>query len=200
MEIRRAARALTAASVVAYAGACRIEPAPRGDAEAAAPPYQITATVEDIMRSLVDPPADAVWDAVVTEVTAAGVTEHAPSTEEDWAALRRSAIALVESTNLLLMPGRRIAAEGSRSDLPGVDLEPEQIEALRAGNPGAWTQFVSGLHASALTVLDAVDRQDVEALLVAGDGLDLACENCHTTFWYPSLADSTAESDSRPGA
>jgi hypothetical protein len=184
--------------VVAVA-ACSLEPAPRTEPEGETP-YQITATVEDLMRSMVDPSADAVWDAVVTEVTAAGVSEHAPGSAEDWAALRRSAITLVESTNLLVMPGRRIAAEGVRSDLPGVDLEPEQIEALRAENPGAWTQFVSGLRASGLTVLDAIDRQDVEALLVAGDGLDLACENCHTTFWYPSLVDSTGGSDSRPGA
>ena len=179
--------------------ACSLEPAPRAEREGETP-YQVTATVEDLMRSMVDPAADAVWDAVVTEVTAAGVTEHAPASGDDWAALRRSAITLVESTNLLVMPGRRIAAEGVRSDLPGVDLEPEQIEALRAENPGAWTQFADGLRASGLTVLDAIDRQDVEALLVAGDGLDLACENCHTTFWYPSLSDSTAESDSRPGA
>jgi len=183
---------------VLIAAACDLEPAPPAEREGEAP-YQITATVEDLMRSMVDPAADAVWDAVVTEVTAAGVTEHAPASPEDWAALRRSAITLVESTNLLVMPGRRIAAEGVRSDLPGVDLEPEQIEALRAENPGAWVQFVDGLRAGGLTVLDAIDRQDVEALLVAGDGLDLACENCHTTFWYPSLADSTAGSDSRPG-
>jgi hypothetical protein len=88
------------------------------------------------------------------------------------------------------MPGRRVAAPGSRSELPGVDLEPEQIEALLEQDRAAWTQFVDGLHASGVTVLEAIDRRDVDALLVAGDGLDLACENCHVRYWYPSLAET----------
>jgi hypothetical protein len=46
-------------------------------------------------------------------------------------------------------------------------------------------------------VLDAVDRRDVDALLVAGDGLDLACENCHVVYWYPSFADSAAADTAR---
>jgi len=141
------------------------------------------------MRYLVDPAADAIWESVVTEVTAEGVFDHVPETDEDWAKLRGHAITLVEATNLLLMPDRRIAAEGSRSEMPSVDLEPEQIEALLAENREAWMQFVGGLSESGLVVLSAVDKRDVDALLVAGDGLDLACENCHVRYWYPSLAD-----------
>jgi hypothetical protein len=105
-------------------------------------------------------------------------------------------VLIAEATNLLLMQGRRVAAPGSRSEWPGVDLEPEEIEALLSANPGAWSAFVSGLRESALVVLDAVDRRDVDALLVAGDGLDLACENCHVVFWYPSLNSARADSSS----
>jgi hypothetical protein len=76
--------------------------------------------------------------------------------------------------------------------MPGIDLEPEQIEALLAENPDAWTQFVGGLRESGLVVLSAVDKRDVDALLVAGDGLDLACENCHVRYWYPNLADANS--------
>lgn len=144
------------------------------------------------MRYLVDPAADSIWESVVTEVTAEGVLDHAPETDEDWEELRGHAITLVEATNLLLMPDRRVAAEGSRSEMPGIDLEPEQIEALLAENPDAWTQFVGGLRESGLVVLSAVDKRDVDALLVAGDGLDLACENCHVRYWYPNLADANS--------
>jgi hypothetical protein len=168
---------LSAASV-----GCADEPAP--------PPseFRTTAAIEEVMRYIIDPAADAVWDAVVIEVGAQGTTEKVPTTDEDWAALRRHAMTLLEGTNLLLMEGRRVAVPGSRSEMPGVDLEPEEIEALLAADRPAWNQFVGALHASGLVVLDAVDRRDVDALLVAGDQLDLTCENCHLRYWYPGLA------------
>jgi hypothetical protein len=179
--------ALAAATLLA--SACGSEPPAAESAAAAAAGYRPTATIEEIMRHVIDPSADAIWESVVTEVSADGVVEHVPDSEEAWAALRGQAITLVEATNLLLMPGRRVAAPGSRSELPGVDLEPEEVEALLAQDRAAWTQFVGGLHASGVTVLEAIDRRDVDALLVAGDGLDLACENCHVRYWYPSLAE-----------
>jgi len=181
--------ALAVAAAAVLASACGTEP-PATEAAGAATGYRVTATIEEIMRHMIDPAADAIWESVVTEVTAEGMVEYAPETDEEWAALRGQAVTLVEATNLLVMPGRRVAAPGSRSELPGVDLEPEQIEALLEQDRAAWTQFVDGLHASGVTVLEAIDRRDVDALLVAGDAVDLACENCHVRYWYPSLAET----------
>ena len=149
------------------------------------------------MRYIVDPAADSIWEAVVVEVTAEGTISKAPETDEDWLALRGHALTLAEATNLLLMEGRPVAAPGSRSEMPGVDLEPEQIEALRAANPGAWAAMVGGLRESTRVVLDAIERRDVDALLVAGDGLDLACENCHVVYWYPTLANGASTDSAR---
>jgi hypothetical protein len=162
-------------------------PPPPPDQAASGPPFQSTVSIEEVMRYMVDPSADAIWESVVTIVSDDGVQEIRPETDEDWERLRGSAVTLTEATNLLLMEDRRVAAEGSVSELPGVDLEPEQIEALLAEDRDAWTQFVLGLHESGVTILEAIDAHDVDALLVAGDGLDLACENCHQRFWYPDL-------------
>ena len=162
------------------------------DAEEASADFRTTAAIEEVMRYMIDPAADSIWNAVVTEVTAAGTTERAPASDEEWEALRGHAITLIESTNLLLMQGRRVAVPGSRSDMPGVDLEPEQIEALLAADRDAWAAFVGGLHTTGVNVLAAIDARDVEGLLVTGDELDLACENCHVRYWYPSLATDSA--------
>ena len=167
--------------------ACEAGPPAPAEGTAAAPPFRTTVSIEEIMRYMIDPPADAIWESVVTIVTEDGVEEIMPETDEDWEALRKQAVTLTEATNLLLMEDRRVAEEGSTSELPGVDLEPEQIEALLAENRGAWTQFTLGLHDSGVAVLDAIDAHDLDGLLVAGDGLDLACENCHVRFWYPDL-------------
>jgi hypothetical protein len=176
--------------LVLAAVACNAPP-PQPEADASAPPFRTTVSIEEVMRYMIDPPADAIWESVVTIVTDQGIEEIVPETDEDWAALRGHAVTLLESTNLLLMPGRRVAAEGSVSELPGVDLEPEQIEAILAANRPAWTVFTTALHDSGVQVLDAIDTRDLDALLVAGDGLDLACENCHIQFWYPDLSGQT---------
>jgi hypothetical protein len=177
----------------ASAAACGFEAAPAAESAGGAAVLEPIAPIEEVMRYMIDPAADSIWEAVVVDVTTAGTTSREPVTDEEWLRLRGHAVVIAEATNLLLMEGRPVAAPGARSDWPGVDLEPEQIEALLAANPGAWSAFVGGLRESARVVLDAIDRKDVDALLVAGDGLDLACENCHVVYWYPSLADSSAD-------
>ena len=148
-----------------------------------------TATVEELMRSMVDPAADAVWDAVVIEATADGIVETRPETEGDWLRLRRHAVTLAEASNLLLIEGRRIAAPESRSDLPGIDLHPDAIQELVEEDWEGWVEVSRGLRATSGVVLDAVEARDVDALLEAGTELDLACENCHALYWYPGYAD-----------
>src|SRR5687767_13080996 len=74
--------------------------------------FRPTATIKDIMVSVIDPEADVLWNSVATIVTASGTEEREPRTDEDWATLRRSAIQLVEATNLLRVPGRHVARPG----------------------------------------------------------------------------------------
>ena len=148
-----------------------------------------TATVEELMRSMIDPAADAVWDAVVIEATADGIVETRPETEGDWLRLRRHAVTLAEASNLLLIEGRRVAAPESRSELPGIDLHPDAIQELVSEDWDGWVEVTQGLRATSVVVLDAVEARDTDALLAAGTELDLACENCHARYWYPGYAD-----------
>src|SRR5262245_59609860 len=83
-------------------------PAAAASASSAPGEFTPTATVQDIMVSMVDPKADNIWNSVATVVTLEGTEEKRPRTEEDWVALRHDAIILVEATNLLLMP-RQVA-------------------------------------------------------------------------------------------
>ena len=168
------------AALAAGAVGCASEPA--SDMEP-------TATVEELMRSMIDPAADAVWDAVVIEATADGIVETRPETEGDWLRLRRHAVTLAEASNLLLIEGRRIAAPESRSELPGIDLHPDAIQELVDEDWDGWVEVALGLRATSGVVLDAVRARDVDALLEAGTELDLACENCHALYWYPGYAD-----------
>ena len=164
----------------ALAHACGPDPAPG---------YRPAATVEDIMRVFIDPSADAIWDAVVIDATAEGIVEIRPDTTDDWAMLRSHALTIAEASNLLKVEGRRIAAPGSRSELPGVDLDPGAIEELVADDRESWVDLAHGLYKTSATVLSAIDARDLDALLSTGADLYAACENCHSRYWYPDDAE-----------
>jgi hypothetical protein len=158
---------------------------------APAPDFRPTATVKDIMDALIDPSADVLWGSVEIVSTLQGTAEKAPRTDEDWLALRRHAIGLVEASNLLLVQGRRVARPGERSGDPAIDLQPDQIEALIRRDPQPWIALAHGLHDAALESLKAIDAKDKTALLYAGGSLDRACENCHVKYWYRDLRSAT---------
>src|SRR5262244_3682492 len=154
--------------------------APQGQAE-----YRTTATVKDIMDSMVDPGADFIWDSVATVVSAKGIEEKYPRTDEEWKEVRRRAIMVMEATNLLQIPGRHVAKPGEKADDPKVELAPEQIEDLINKDRGAWNQYAQGLHDATMEAFTAIEAKDAEALLNSGNGIDNACEKCHLHYWYP---------------
>ena len=158
------------------------KPAPPPDP----PPFRPTATIKDLMLSVIDTNADVVWNSVTTVHTAKGTVETQPRTAEDWTAVRHGALTLAEGANLLLMPGRRVARPGEKSETPGVELEPEEMDALIAKDRAAWNTRATALHDAATAVLAAVDAKDPEKLFELGEGIEMACENCHSQYWYPN--------------
>lgn len=154
--------------------------------ESPQPPYTPTATIKDIMDSMVDPSADVVWESVATIVSPKGVEDRAPKTDEEWTNVRRGAIRVVEGANLLMMPGRHVARPGEKSETPGVELEPEVIEVNINKDREKWYKLAKGLHDASLGALQAIDAKNAEAVIDAGEKMDTACENCHTTYWYPN--------------
>ena len=149
-------------------------------------PYEVTATVKDIMDSMVDPIADVLWESVATIVTPEGIEDRAPKTDEDWLKVRRGAITLIEATNLLRMPGRMIARHGEKSENPNIELEPEEMQVLVDKDRAAWNNMAHGLHVAASEALKSIEAKSPEGLLDAGEKIDTACENCHLKYWYPN--------------
>ena len=137
------------------------------------------------MLSVIDPAADNVWEAVATIVTHDGIEERRPRTDEEWEALRHEAVRLVESTNLLLMRDREVARPGFRSENPGIELEPEQIQALIDEDPQTWNRMVTDLYRVSTSMLEAVEDRDADRLFDEGGPLDVTCERCHQRYWYP---------------
>jgi hypothetical protein len=147
-------------------------------------PFEITATIRELMDSTVDPAADALWDSVAVTSTLKGVEETQPQTDAEWAALRRHAVTLMESMNLVVMKGRHAAPPGTKAALG--ELSPVEIDQHIDANRGALIGFAKVLRATAQEALTAIDKKDVQGLFKAGSDIDEACEACHVTFWYPN--------------
>ena len=154
--------------------------------EAAPPPYRVDATIKDLMLAVLDGNADTVWNSVSSVHTAQGTLETVPKTDEDWTRVRNAAITLAESANMLMIPGRRVARPGEKSETPGVELEPEQMDKLIAGDREGWNRHAVGLHDAAMEVVAAVEARNPDKVFEVGERIEIACEGCHKQYWYPN--------------
>ncbi len=186
----RTYRLLKLAGVLLLIGGCSAPPAPQPQGPPP-PEFRVTATIKDIMDSVIDPNADYIWDSVATTVSAKGVEEKMPRTDEEWKEVRRHAIALTEGANLLLVPGRHVAKPGEKADDPKVEMSPEEIEAAINQDRATFQKLAHGLQETLAPVLDAIEKKNPEGLLNSGDAIDRACERCHLRYWYPK--DETAK-------
>jgi hypothetical protein len=183
MQIRSLLFVVCAAVAV---GSCQSnQPAPAAPA-VDQPPYTTTATVKDIMLHIIDPAGDMVWDSVATVIDKGGIHETMPKTDEEWFKVRSGLIMMIEGSNLLMIPGRKVARPGEKSETPGVELEPSEMDELIAKDRKAWYDRAKALHDIAQSVLEVVDKRDAQKLFDVGEDIDKACENCHRQYWYPN--------------
>src|SRR5262245_17862191 len=145
-----------------------------------------TATIKEIMDSMVDPSGDFMFESVVEIADSNGITHKAPHTDEEWEEVRHRALILLEAPNLLIMEGRKVARSGEKSKNPQVELDPEQIQKLVDGDRPSFVRRARRLQDAAAMALKAVDAKDTDALFNSIESIDKACENCHLHYWYPN--------------
>jgi hypothetical protein len=149
---------------------------------------KVYSTIKDLMESIIDPSADVLWGAAGTVVDDKGVQEMVPKNEEEWHDVRRAAVRIIEGSNLLMMPGREAASAGTKSEVPGVELEPVEITALIKKKRKSFDAFARALQALGAEALRATEAKNVDQLQEIGGRMEDVCESCHQTFWYPQAA------------
>ena len=153
-------------------------------AESPVPSFHTGITIREIMSSLVDPHADMLWNSVRVVSDSSGITEFSPETDEEWGALKISAISIIEGANSLMIPGRQVARPGAVGEFPEFEFTPEEVQELLDADPQSWIGYSQGLQNAALEMLKAVDERNSELLIETGAYLDEACEACHADYWY----------------
>lgn len=166
------------------AAACRSQ----ADETAAAtlPPFAPDVTIKELMLNVIDTNADVVWLSVTTVASEKGLVETRPTTDEEWTRVRAGAITLAESANLLMIPGRRVARPGEKSETPGVELEPEEMDVLIAKDRASWDKHARDLYDAAMIAAKAAERKDADKIFEIGESIEHACEGCHRSYWYPN--------------
>jgi len=144
-------------------------------------------SVKELMKYMIDPVADNLFNAIGTTVTKQGVVDVMPRTEDDWDKVRYGAISLAEGAYLLKIkrpftpPGDENASQGPEA----VELSPAQITAKVEKDPVEWNARIEAMRNVALEALDVAKRKDVNELWDVGENLEGACEACHRSYWYP---------------
>jgi len=144
-------------------------------------------SVKELMRDMIDPISDNIFDAVWSETTKKGLIDHRPKTTDDWDKVRVGAVTIAEGVYLLKIP-RPFTPPGDVNNSTGPnppELSPLQIKAKIDKDPVVWIAKIEAVRNVALAALDAVNKKDVNALFEAGGNLDIACEECHLEYWYP---------------
>jgi|SRR6478672_1015438 hypothetical protein len=183
--------ALLGAGVLA---ACRPSPSPPANSSPATTPPQAlwgdlkpVVSVKELMRDMIDPASDYIFDAVKIVTTKKGTIETVPKTDEDWAKLRIGATTMAEGVYLLKIP-RPFTPPGDNNNSSGADateLSPAQIKAKLERDPVLWNAKIEALRNVAKEVLQIVEKKNTAELWEASYNLDQACESCHLEYWYP---------------
>jgi cytochrome c556 len=104
-------------------------------------------TVHDIMEMITIPASNAVFAAA----------SEPPKDAAGWDTVRKQAVAVAESSNLLLMPGRAVDTKD-------------------------WTKWATAQLTAAQAVIKAAQAKDADALSKASDALYDTCDGCHTVY------------------
>ena len=122
------------------------------------PAFKPIASVKQLMEATIHPSSEIVFDAVGTIVSANGVEEIAPKNDEEWAMVRRTALTLAESGNLLMI-------------------------GERAKDQGDWIKLSRALVDAGVVAMKAAEARNPEALFEAGGKLFEVCQQCHVQYW-----------------
>ena len=144
-------------------------------------------SVKELMRDMLDPAADNIFEAVKIVSTRNGTVETVPKSDEDWEKIRIGAVTLAEGVYLLKIP-RPFTPPGDVNNSTGPnasELSPAQIKAKLEADPVLWNAKIEALRNVGLEVLEIVNKKKTDELWDAGENLDQACESCHLQYWYP---------------
>ena len=119
--------------------------------------YNTALNVQQVMNLVLEPASDVLWDSAGWVMDAAGYEELYPTTDEGWEYVRAQAAIVVESGNMLALPGR-------------------------AEDNDAWMIYSQGLSEAGILAMEAAAEKNEEDFFQAGAQLYSVCTACHQAY------------------
>jgi hypothetical protein len=148
---------------------CGISALAQGPSDGAA--QQVSTDLNRLMRGVLYPPANVVFFAQADNPgDVKPIPGHDPSMATDpltstfggWQAVENAALALAESANLLLIPGRMCS-----NGVPVPVKDPD------------WATFVRELRDASMNAYKAAQTKDQQKMIDTSEPLSTACAGCH---------------------
>ena len=145
-------------------------PVPAQEPPASAAP-QVHANLNQLMRGVLYPAANVVFFAQADDPGAVKpipgndpgmATDPLTSTFGGWQAVENAALALAESANLLVIPGRTCA-----NGVPVPTRDPE------------WLKFVNEVRDTSMSAYKAAQTKSQDKMIEISETLSTACAGCH---------------------
>lgn len=132
---------------------------------------QVHANMNQLMRGVFYPAANVVFFAQADDPGAvkripgddpAMATDPLMSTYGGWQAIENAALALAESANLLLIPGRTCS-----NGVPAPTKDPD------------WSKFVREVRDAGMSAFKAAQTRNQDKMVETSEKLSTACAGCH---------------------
>jgi hypothetical protein len=155
----------TAATAVVFAGFVTAQSSPSAMTRP-------TANLNQLMRGLYFPNANVIFSTQIhdpadsrTAAEPSASTDPLTSVFGSWEAVENSARVLSDSTDLLMMPGRKCSN--------GRDVPVGKAD---------WAQLVTELREAGMVAYKAAQSKDGERMIKASDVLNTSCADCHNRY------------------
>lgn len=150
-------KAVTAATATLLLANCSAPEETTSEATTTAGAYNTSLNVQEVMTLVLEPASDILWDSGGWILDAAGLEELFPTTDEGWDYVLAQAAVVVESGNMLALPGR-------------------------AEDNDAWMIYTEGLSAAGMAAMESAAAHDEEAFFQAGAQIYSVCTACHQAY------------------
>jgi len=137
-----------------------------------APVQVVYANLNQLMRGVLYPAANVVFapqfespDKVKQALDPGMATDPLTSTFGGWQAVENASLALAESANLLMIPGR-VCSNG----VPAPINDPD------------WTKFVQEVRDAAMQAYKLAQAKDQDKISEQSDAVSKSCEHCHNKW------------------
>jgi hypothetical protein len=160
------------AAVGARAAVHAQAPAARGGGAPAAARYRVHGNLNQLMRGILFPSSNVLFAAqnedfskIQQDKDPSLATDPLRSVYNGWTAVENAGLALSESANLLIIPGR-VCSNGKPAPVGNAD----------------WVKFVASLREAGLEAAKAARAKNQDAMLDVSDKMTSACAACHDVY------------------